>query len=74
MTAHAKDLVRRVHVAGGSLQRNGGKLKMSAPSPLPDELIDELRQAKPELLALLADDSDPERAAIMEFDGGPNPD
>jgi len=47
---------------------------MSAPSPLPDELIDELRQAKPELLALLADDSDPERAAIMEFDGGPNPD
>ena len=70
MTAHATDLLRRVEAVNGRLEPNGDLLKVRAPQPLPQKLIDEVRQAKPELLALLADDPDPERAAIMEFDGG----
>ena len=55
MTAHAMNLLRRVQDAGGSLEPNGGMLKVRAPKPLPVELVDELRQAKTELLAILAD-------------------
>jgi hypothetical protein len=53
MTAHAIDLLFQVEAAGGSLLPNGAKLSVRAPKPLPDELVDQIRRAKPELLALL---------------------
>ena len=45
MTA-ARDLVDAVTAAGGKLIINSGKLRLTAPYPLPDDLIGELRRAK----------------------------
>jgi hypothetical protein len=58
---------------------NSGRLKVMAPAPLPKELIEQLRAAKPDLLSLLASaepqtgldgcvDAGDERAAIVEYD------
>jgi hypothetical protein len=56
------------------------RLKVIAPVPLPEDLVDRLRTVKPELLALLSgpnapateiwDEAEQERAAILEYDGG----
>jgi hypothetical protein len=57
-------------------------LKVIAPAPLPNQLIEQLREAKPDLLTLLAPpepqtepldtwaDTEEERGAILEHDGG----
>ncbi len=78
----AFELVREVESAGGHIAAAGGRLKLSAPAPLPDGLVDELRAHKTELLALLSggvasaggavdgDEWFEERAAIIEHDGG----
>lgn len=63
------------------LQRHGavvtldaGGVRIRAPKgSLPAALVEAAREAKPELVALLAEDARTEfeeRAAIMEFDGG----
>ena len=79
MTSRAHRLLERVAAAGGSVALDGDNLELSAPAPLPDELISELRAAKPDLLDHLRggawDSTDwcalyGERAAIMEHDGG----
>ncbi len=49
----AHDLLRQVEAVGGLAEARGGKLRLTAPRPLPDELIDELRQHKAEVLAVL---------------------
>ena len=49
----AHDLLRHVEAVGGLAEARGGKLRLTAPRPLPDELIDELRQHKAEVLAVL---------------------
>ena len=54
MTAHLQTLLDRVHAAGGRLLMNGDKLRVEAPAPLPDELVEQLRAAKTELIAVLA--------------------
>jgi hypothetical protein len=46
-------LVKAVHDAGGRLAIAGGKLKVSAPEPLPDALVGELRAHKAEVLTYL---------------------
>ena len=53
MTEHLQILVDRVQEAGGRLLLNGDKLRVEAPAPLPDELVDQLRAAKPELIDML---------------------
>lgn len=74
-------LVREVQVAGGRLTLVHGTVKITAPAPLPHDLIERLRAAKPQLVAVLsasgpdwnADDWRAffnERAAIAEHDGG----
>ena len=81
MTALAGDALAEVRAAGGDVKFIGPeRLKVVAPEPLPDHLVDKLRKAKPELLALLSNTSPPttqiwdeteeERAAIIEYDGG----
>ena len=47
-------LIRNVKAAGGHLTANGDRLRVSAPTPLPDALVAELRQHKQEVLKHLA--------------------
>ncbi len=54
MTAHAQHLLDQVHEAGGRLLMNGDKLRVEAPAPLPDELVERLKTAKPDLIDMLA--------------------
>jgi hypothetical protein len=83
MTAVAIDMLAAVRAIGGDVKVVGsGRLKVVAPTPLPSELIAQLRAVKPELISLLthpAPTADPaeawtereeEQAAIAEFDGG----
>ncbi len=51
---NAAELISEVEAAGGRLtRRDGGGLHVQAPAPLPDELVERLRQNKAQLLALL---------------------
>ncbi len=49
----ASALVREVQAAGGRIAAVGGRLKLSAPVPLPDGLVDELRTHKAEVVSFL---------------------
>ena len=84
MTALAVDALAAVRAAGGDVRLVGPyRLKLIAPTALPDNLIEQVRAAKPDLLKLLQNKTDEtlgtrtnwgeleeERAAITEFDGG----
>jgi hypothetical protein len=83
MTAVAIDMLAADRAIGGDVKLVGpGRLKVLAPTPLPDKLIQQLRAVKPELLTLLAPpgpktelgdswaDAEEERAATVEYDGG----
>ena len=84
MTAPAVDALAAVRAAGGDVRLVGPhRLKLIAPRALPDDLIEQVRAAKPELLNLLQNKTDAtlgarpnwgeleeERAAIIEYDGG----
>lgn len=70
-------LIQQVQVAGGSIHATGGRIKLTAPRPLPSVLVETLKAHKTELLAYLSDDLTEnirehfeERAAIREHDGG----
>lgn len=54
-----RDLLDEVARHGGRLTPRGDKLHIDAPEPLPDVLMDRLREHKPELLRLLADPARP---------------
>lgn len=49
----APALVREVQAAGGQIAVAGSRLKLSAPAPLPDGLVGELRVHKAEVLSFL---------------------
>ena len=55
MIAPLPDLVARVRAAGGSLALDDGELYVETPKPLPAELIEQLRSAKPALIDLLTE-------------------
>ena len=68
-------LLCELHRAGGRLHLEAGRARVTAPAPLHDDLMVRLRQAKPQILALLAIVGDhrslfEERAAILEHDAG----
>ena len=76
------ELLTAVRVAGGEVQARGGKIRVTAPAPLPGALMDELRRHRDEMLvALGTSGAEPawdrqdwqalyhERAAIAEHDG-----
>jgi hypothetical protein len=52
------DLISAVHAAGGTIRRDGDMIELSAPAPLSADLVARIREAKPALLAALADPSD----------------
>ncbi len=73
--------MREVADAGGRLAVAGDRIRVSAPRPLPDRLVDALRRRKGEVIAYLGRGGDAwgtdewrqwiaERAAILEHDGG----
>jgi hypothetical protein len=79
----AVDTLAAVRALGGEVRlANSGRLKVVAPAPLPNELIERLRAVKPDLLMLLTSpkplsephetwtDAEEERAAIVEYDAG----
>ena len=49
----APALVREVQAAGGQIAFADGRLKLSAPAPLPEGLVNELRTHKAEVLSFL---------------------
>ena len=78
MTSHVHRLLDRVAAAGGSVAVDGENLELSAPAPLPVELVDELRQSKIDLIRHLRGDDwgatdwwvfREERIAIAMHDG-----
>ncbi len=52
---NAQAVIERVIEAGGSLSLNGDKIHVSAPSPLPADILSELRSRKPEVITLLSE-------------------
>jgi hypothetical protein len=77
----ATSLITEVRAAGGRIEVYDGKLRLTAPKPLPDDLVDLIKAHKPELLAALCQNEETdydeairehleERAAIQEYDGG----
>jgi hypothetical protein len=79
----AIDMLAAVRALGGDVKlAKLGRLKVVAPTPLPPDLVEQLRAAKSELLALLTSpelktgpndawtDTEEERAAIVEYDAG----
>ena len=63
----ARKLVQDVYSAGGTIVAAGDKLRLSAPEPLPDSLMDELRQHKAEVMSLVGPAWDAETARIVEW-------
>jgi hypothetical protein len=80
MTTAAVDMLAAVRAIGGDVKlASSGRLKVVAPAPLPNELIEQLRAVKLDLISLLAPHTPPaekwtereeERAGIAEFDRG----
>ena len=74
----AKTILHDVSAMGGLLTAKDGRLKITAPTPLPQALLERVRAAKPVLLEALQlthwTDTDwqeyyDERAGIAEYDG-----
>ena len=55
MTAPLQNLLERVQDAGAKLSVNGDKLRVETTAPMPPDLVEELRQAKPALLQHFAE-------------------
>ena len=53
MNAPVQNLIDRLQAAGGKLSLEDGQMFVEAPAPLPDELVEQLRAAKPALLDML---------------------
>lgn len=70
---NAVTLIAEIKSAGGQIEARGDKLHLSAPKPLPVELLTKLREFKAEVLNFLAADATPEPAAehtaVHEPDG-----
>lgn len=77
----AADIIGQVLAAGGQIAVDGSDLVLSAPRPLPGDLLDRLKAYKPALLAALTTptvteeardlrESFEERAVILEHDAG----
>ena len=74
-------IVTKVHAAGGYIEACDGKLILTAPKPLSDDLVAQIKAHKSELLFTLRQNEGSdhaeairefleERAAIQEYDGG----
>jgi hypothetical protein len=66
MTSSAFQLLQRVKALGGSVSFSGDDLQVEAPSPLPPDLMDQLRQEKPAILVALGAPFDTAIASILK--------
>ena len=80
ITTAATDLVREVESAGGRLSPlDDGRLRVTAPEPLSEDLVDRIRQHKPEVIAILtspglqASGWDSETAELIRWFSGAEP-
>ncbi len=71
----AAQIIDTIQDAGGTIEPQGGRLRIVAPKKVRDALRPELKAHKPEILVLLGWDTTDwqqffdERAGILEFDG-----
>lgn len=63
----ARKLIQDVHSAGGTIVAEGDMLSLSAPAPLPDSLMDKLRQHKAEVMSLVGSEWDAETGRIVDW-------
>ena len=66
----AREVLERIHDAGGSVVAQGDKLKFRAPEPLPADVMALAKEHKPELLELLS--GLPTSTPIDDWDSGPH--
>jgi hypothetical protein len=74
----AAGLIAQILAAGGKVTADGPDLVLTAPRPLPTELLGKLKAHKPDILAALAIDDQAadlrehfeERAAMLQYDAG----
>lgn len=59
MTATALNLVNAVKMAGGRISVEGARLRIEAAAPLPEDLVDQVRQQKAEVLEFLGSGTAP---------------
>lgn len=52
------ELISAVHASGGTIRCDGDMIELWAPAPLPANLVARIREAKPALLAALAEPAD----------------
>ena len=62
----AQKLLHDVETAGGHIAADGGRLELSAPEPLPEYLINGLRQHKTEVMRLISGPPQPNPRGDME--------
>ena len=81
---NAAQILHDIEAAGGHISPNGDKIKLTAPKPLPADLIQAIKDNKAEVLKIYRQRNKPspdwdatdwqvfynERAAICEHDGG----
>jgi hypothetical protein len=65
----AAEIIGQVLDAGGQIEMDGADLVLTAPRPLPADLLDRLRTHKPDILAALAHPLPPLSAAAYELVG-----
>ena len=66
----AREVLERIHAAGGSVVAQGDILKFRAPEPLPADVMAMAKEHKPELLALLSGGNrDWARMSLSEIEG-----
>ena len=61
----AQNLIEQIYSANGVIETNNGKLRISAPRPLQEDLIDDLRRYKEEILDELHGPEIMSRAALF---------
>ena len=64
-TASAFELLQQVRLLGGSIKVTGGDIEIAAPSPLPEELLSEIREQKPAVMVALGAPFDDAVASIL---------
>jgi hypothetical protein len=62
----ALDVIRRVEVLGGHLVIEDGQLKVQAPVPLPDEVLDAVRNEKTSIMVALGEPLDTVLSGVLD--------
>ena len=61
----AFELLQRVRLLGGSISVRGGDVEIEAPSPLPEDLVSQIKEQKPAVMVALGAPFDDAVASIL---------